>query len=142
MAFEKEKIYKYIGIVGARIRDSQEDYATVRNKLLEVTEPITSFMIVSGGCKKGADRFAELLAGGDHKHIRIHYPAINSYMSKAQYRTACYDRNTRIAEDSDFLIACVAPNRKGGTEDTIKKFCKKMELTESEAIEQGILHLV
>jgi len=31
-------------------------------------------------------------------------------------------RNDDIAKDSDVLIACVADDRKGGTEDTIKKF--------------------
>jgi len=32
--------------------------------------------------------------------------------------------NTYIARDSDILIACVSKDRKGGTEDTIKKYLK------------------
>ena len=39
-------------------------------------------------------------------------------------RGAGFVRNGDIAKDSDVLIACVAPDRTGGTEDTIKKFLK------------------
>lgn len=129
-----------IGIVGARVRNTEDDFNIVRDKLLAITESIpSSFMIVSGGCAKGADRFAELLTGGK---IRIHFPVVRPNMTRWEYRKACYDRNTLIAEDSDQMIACVAPDRKGGTEDTIKKFCKKSKMTEWEAVEKGILHLV
>ena len=57
-------------------------------------------------------------------------------------RGAGFVRNTDIATGSDYLIACVAPDRKGGTEDTVRKFCKKLGLTEEEAIVTGWLVLV
>jgi len=41
------------------------------------------------------------------------------------YAKANYERNTLVAGDSDVLISCVAPDRTGGTEDTIKKFIKQ-----------------
>ena len=41
------------------------------------------------------------------------------------YAEINYARNTLIARDADDLIAVVAEDRKGGTEDTIKKFLKK-----------------
>ena len=41
------------------------------------------------------------------------------------YAEINYARNTLIARDADELIAVVAEDRKGGTEDTIKKFLKK-----------------
>jgi hypothetical protein len=131
-----------IGVIGARVRNSQTDFELVCEALVKITQQHPQFMLISGGCKKGADHFAEELAGGNDNHIRIHYPKVSSNMSKAQYRTACYDRNTLIAEDSDILLACVAPNRKGGTEDTIKKFLTKMGLPEWAAREQGLLYIV
>jgi len=36
-------------------------------------------------------------------------------------RGAGIARNTLIANNCDILIACVSPDRTGGTEDTIKK---------------------
>ena len=39
-------------------------------------------------------------------------------------RGAGFIRNGHIAEAADHLIACVAEDRTGGTEDTIKKFMK------------------
>ena len=43
---------------------------------------------------------------------------------RAAYAQINYARNTLIAQDSDVLIACVAADRKGGTEDTICKWKK------------------
>ena len=57
-------------------------------------------------------------------------------------RGAGFVRNGDIANNSDVLIACVAKDRKGGTEDTIGKFLAKLELSEQEAIQKSLLHLV
>jgi hypothetical protein len=105
-----------IGIVGSRRKDTKEDYEKV---LLEFTKRfIEGDTIVSGGCPKGGDRFAETISHRYNIPIKI-YPA-NWKLGKS----AGFLRNSDIAKESDILIACVAENRKGGTEDTIKKFIK------------------
>ncbi|MGD1834747.1 MAG: hypothetical protein ACPKQO_03405 [Nitrososphaeraceae archaeon] len=110
-----------IGIVGSRKRDSNEDLNKVINTFYNLIFDLDDEIhIISGGASKGADRFAELLAERDDHHITIYRPQYNKYPGKI----APLRRNDYIAKDSDILIACVAKDRKGGTEDTIKKFKK------------------
>ena len=108
---------KTIGIVGSRRRNSQADYALVYNAFDVVCEP--GDRIVSGGCPQGGDAFAERIAKQRQVPITIFY---------AQWdrlgRGAGFARNGDIARDADVLIACVAEDRLGGTEDTIKKYLK------------------
>ena len=108
---------KTIGIVGSRRRNSQTDYALVYNTFENLYEP--GDHIVSGGCPQGGDAFAERIAKQRQIPIIIHY---------AQWdrlgRSAGFARNGDIARDADVLIACVAEDRTGGTEDTIKKYLK------------------
>lgn len=106
---------KVIGIVGSRRRDSEADLKKVNDAFLKVYEEGDT--ICSGLCPEGADRFAVILASL-YKTLTRWYPAEwNKYG-----RSAGFIRNTSIARDSDILIACVAPDRTGGTEDTIKKY--------------------
>ena len=125
-----------IGVVGSRRRDSQNDYLSLLGEISYHIRiyGIENITLVSGGCKKGADRFAELI----HHRLKfptpmiIHYPdicnetylAMKTKNNRAAYAIIAYARNTLIARDSDELIALVASDRKGGTEDTIKKFIK------------------
>lgn len=106
---------KVIGIVGSRRRNTPADY----NLCVKTFEGIYQHgdKLVSGGCPKGADRFAEMIAKGKGLTITIHYPDWEGPAGKA----AGFVRNSRIAEDCDILIAVVASDRTGGTEDTIKK---------------------
>jgi len=108
---------KKIGIVGSRRRYSREDYILIKDKFLKYYED--GDIIVSGGCKTGADRFAETIARDLGITIIIHHADW-----KNNGKTAGFIRNTKIAEDSDILLACVSEDRKGGTEDTIKKYEK------------------
>lgn len=108
---------KIIGIIGTRRRHSSEDLNLVRRVFKSLYEP--GDMIVSGGCAKGGDYFAEVIAKEEGISILIHYPDW-----KRHGRGAGFVRNTKIANDSHFLIACVHPDRKGGTEHTIKEFLK------------------
>lgn len=110
-----------IGIVGSRRRNSQEDFVKVEDMFFSLYEPDSDGgdSIVSGGCPEGADNFAELLAKQHRIPIKIWYANWKRYG-----RGAGFVRNGDIAKDSDVLIACVASDRKGGTEDTIKKFLK------------------
>jgi len=108
-----------VGIVGSRRRDSQEDYIKVKDVLIVtlVKYGVSAVRLVSGGCPRGADRFAEMIAKGLGLPITIYYPDWKRYG-----RAAGFARNTEIARNAQVLIACVAPDREGGTEDTIKKF--------------------
>jgi hypothetical protein len=105
---------KNIGIVGTRRRNSGKDHYIVEKKFFEIYED--GDWIVSGGCGKGADRFAESIAKHFGIPILIFYPRWKIYGKSAGFR-----RNDSIAHYSDILIACVAEDRKGGTEDTLTK---------------------
>ena len=108
---------KKIGIVGSRRRNTARDRSIVFNKLMEIYEE--GDYLVSGGCPEGGDKFAEIVAKQNGVPILIFYPNWKKYG-----KIAGFERNTYIARESDVLIACVAPDRTGGTEDTIKKFQK------------------
>ena len=110
-----------VGIIGTRRRDSHLAYNKVEKIFKKFLKNIRKdCWIVSGGCPKGGDRFAEILAKKYGIPALIIYPDWDKYGKGAALR-----RNTPVAEMSDYLIACVAKDRKGGTEDTIKKFLKK-----------------
>lgn len=106
-----------VGIIGSRERDSEADFNAVLAafRALAAKSPVTC--IVSGGCRRGGDRFAEVIADIYDLPIAIFYPDW-----KRDGRAAGFVRNGDIAKKSHDLIACVSAQRKGGTEDTIRKF--------------------
>jgi len=110
---------KRIGIVGSRRRVGRLVMEVIEEKLLELYEE--GDIIVSGGCYKGADHYAEELAKKHQIPILILYARWNVYGKSAGHK-----RNTTIARLSDVLIAVPANDRTGGTEDTIKKFENKL----------------
>ena len=122
---------KRIGIIGSRRRNSEKDFEQLLKWFNLIYEP--GDCIVSGGCPKGGDKFAEQLAKmlmmdiielkdgdipetNDSHTIYIHYPQWEKHG-----KIAGFYRNTFIARDSDILIALIAKDRKGGTEDTLRK---------------------
>jgi len=117
---------KKIAIVGTRSRNTSAAFRLIEEKFWEIYEE--GDWIVSGGCSKGADRFAEMLAKKEGIPILIFYP--NN--KKFHYKQAPTERNTDIALNSDVVIACVRKpeegldkvldRKKGGTEDMLKKF--------------------
>lgn len=112
-----------VGIIGTRRRDTGKAYNKVEKAFNKLSISIRKdCWIVSGGCSKGGDRFAQILAKKKGLPILIIYPDWDKYGKGAALR-----RNTPVAEMSDFLIACVAKDRKGGTEDTIRKFLKRIK---------------
>jgi hypothetical protein len=132
----------YVGIIGSRRRDEAETYFAIRAALMTVYVPERT-VIISGGCPKGGDRFAEMIAAElgmprqvlrsdvpdksvEGRRIMIHMPDLAAFASVSpRWRStrANYARNGLIARDSrDHLIASVAADRAGGTEDTIKKY--------------------
>jgi hypothetical protein len=115
---KKQRQGKTIGIVGSRRRDSRADHRACVKAFNKLYKP--GDRIVSGGCPKGGDRFAELIAKRRGLTITIHYPDWDGPAKKG----AGFVRNTKIAEECDILIALPADDRTGGTEDTIRKAAK------------------
>ncbi len=108
----------HVGIIGTRARDSYEDYQILYNYFNTFSNK-SKVVIVSGLCAKGGDKFATILykTFGTKK---LWFPAQWDKYGKAK---AGFIRNTDIAMVSDIIIALVRQDRKGGTEDTIIKFC-------------------
>ena len=127
---------KKIIIIGSRRRDSSADFQLVYETFKEHYKD--GDIIVSGGCPKGGDRFAEIIAsrlGLTEKNggLIIHRPIKPQVGQKWEFTKAFYERNTVVAKETDensVVIACVAEDRTGGTEDTIRKIKKinKMNL--------------
>jgi len=114
---------KKIGIVGSRRRNTTRDLEATRKIFNEAYED--GDILVSGGCPKGGDRFCEVFAEELGLTIENEKLVVHEAEWKRYGRGAGMIRNTYIADDSDILIACVAEDRTGGTEDTIKKFEKR-----------------
>lgn len=108
---------KIIAIFGSRRRNSERDFRKLKRVLFQIWKP--GDRIVSGGCEKGADGFAEIIAKVHQIPIMIHYARWDEHG-----KAAGFIRNTDIAEDATEGIAMVAEDRTGGTEDTIKKMKK------------------
>jgi predicted Rossmann fold nucleotide-binding protein DprA/Smf involved in DNA uptake len=105
---------KYVGVVGSRRRNRHADYQLLKETLSGMLDK--GDVLVSGGCKQGADAFAEIIARDEGLSILIHHA---DWVGLG--KGAGFARNTLIAEDSDMLVAVVASDRTGGTEDTVRK---------------------
>jgi predicted Rossmann fold nucleotide-binding protein DprA/Smf involved in DNA uptake len=81
-------------------------------------------VVVSGGCE-GPDKWAEDAARAAGLEVTIFLPDLPPKGApRHQFTEAYYARNRLIAENCDVLHAFVAPDRKGGTEYTIKHALK------------------
>jgi predicted Rossmann fold nucleotide-binding protein DprA/Smf involved in DNA uptake len=102
-----------IAIVGSRTRTDKDRVIDCVNKLPK------DCTVVSGGCE-GVDTWAIEAAKERGMKWKIFFPDLsgaNTYYEKCE---RYYDRNEKVVKNSDFVIAFVASNRKGGTENTIK----------------------
>jgi len=106
-----------LGIVGSRKRNSLADKRLIESEIRRLNPS----ELVSGGCSLGADRFAEELSHEMSIPIKVFRPKLGPKMTYVQAVKAYYERNGRIAEYCDVLVAAVSPERRGGTEDTIRK---------------------
>ena len=118
---------KKIAIVGTRRRDTPAARKVIEEVFWKIYEE--GDWIVSGGCGKGGDKFAEQIAKAEGIPILTIYPAYKKFKQGAPTV-----RNGPVAENSDVVIACVIrpedgiaevlKRKKGGTEDMLKKFVK------------------
>ncbi len=118
---------KNIAIVGTRSRDTSAAFKLIEKKFWEIYEE--GDWICSGGCPKGADRFAHDLAKREGIPLLTIYPNYKRYK-----RGAPTVRNGPVAEIADVTIACVRrpeegieevlKRKEGGTEDMLKKYVK------------------
>lgn len=116
---------KKIGIIGTRRRDTPSVRRLIEEKLWEIYEE--GDWLVSGGCPKGGDRFADQIARAEGLPILTIYPNYKRYRQGGPLI-----RNGDIAKNSDVIIAClvqpeepiqeILQRKKGGTEDTLRKF--------------------
>ena len=116
-----------VGIIGTRSRNEDCDKAEILTVLQDILQRNVITTIVSGGAKKGGDRFAEDLAEEFELPTQIFYPKT--------FTTPGYlARNVLIAKHSDILVACIDPefntieqimkSKTGGTNFTVKEFLK------------------
>jgi len=108
----------YIGMVGSRERDSEEDYMLVRRHIIEYKVKFISITIVSGGAD-GIDSIARRVADDLGIPIIEHLPKYEEYSEKGN--DIYSDRNKLIAIDSKYLNAYHI-NMSGGTMNTVRQF--------------------
>ena len=104
-----------IGIVGSQRRTDKKSIEELVASLPDGT------IIVSGGCKKGVDKWAT--QAGRERGFPImeflQYKPPEDYSSWARSKSG-YSRNRKIVEASDIIYAFVADDRTGETENIIK----------------------
>ena len=127
-----------VAIIGSRRRNAPADAKKIEETFFQLLEDRNihprDAMIVSGGAK-GPDTFGEKLADR-HSIAKMIFPArwkdleaegamIKSRGAYKYNLMAGFDRNSFIVDEADAIIAAVAEDRKGGTEDSIKKADKE-----------------
>jgi hypothetical protein len=103
-----------IGIVGSRRRT---DRGTV---VAYIAELAPKTVVVTGGAI-GPDRWAEQAARSRGLDVVVHESDLRDASTRWQATKRYYARNQTIVDDSDRIIAFAAPDRAGGTEDTIRR---------------------
>ena len=120
-----------IGIVGSRRRSSEYDYEALLSVLRDYIGFDNIEKIVTGDCPVGGDEFAELIHLKYGIELDVKYkidPLTGKKLKRRlidyyEFCDVCYKRNEEIAKEPlDYLIAIVATDRTGGTENTIKHF--------------------
>jgi len=103
-----------VGIVGSRRRTDRETIEGAVGCLSLGTTVIT-------GTARGPDRWAEQAARERGLEVVVHMPDLSGVRARWQAAERFYARNQRIVDDSDLVIAFVAPDRTGGTKETVRR---------------------
>jgi len=109
---------KRIAIVGSRSRTDPE---TVDRLVAELPAGTT---IVSGGAI-GPDTWAEEAANKYGLAFEVIRPDLCGARNQNQRTRRYHRRNQLIVDAADEVYALVAPHRRGGTEDTIRRAQRK-----------------
>jgi len=109
---------KRVGIVGWRRWTDQDRVAAAVAALPD------DATVVSGGAA-GPDTWAVEAATRRGLRTIVHLPQIPASPSQGALTRAYHARNQLIVDDADELIAFVSPQRRGGTEDTIRRAQRK-----------------
>ena len=109
---------RHVAVVGARRRTDQE---TVERLVAALP---TDTVIVSGGAA-GPDIWAEQAALRRGFATKIFRPDLDGAESQGQKTRRFHARNQQIVDAVDEVFALVAPDRLGGTEDTIRRAHRK-----------------
>jgi hypothetical protein len=105
---------RYIAIVGSRQRGDPENVRELVNSLP------TDSVIVSGRAT-GPDRWAEEAAVARGLKTLIFPPDLTDARSQGVITRRYHARNQQIVDAADEVFAFVSPDRRGGTEDTIRR---------------------
>jgi hypothetical protein len=103
-----------VAIVGSRRRTDRAAVDACVSSL-----PIGTIMI-SGGCR-GPDSWAAAAAATRGLEVVVHFADLAGVGSRGEATRRYYHRNQVVVDDCDRVIAFPAPDRKGGTEDTIRR---------------------
>ena len=107
-----------LGIVGSRNCNLRaEDLEFIIGKLFKDKKIGRVTEIISGGAE-GADVLADSVARKRGIKMTIHYPKLSDYKTKGSL--IFFERNERIAEGCDVLLALYNPSKRSGTANTVK----------------------
>jgi predicted Rossmann fold nucleotide-binding protein DprA/Smf involved in DNA uptake len=106
--------HQRVGIVGSRQRTDRESVEAFVRSLP------TGCVVVSGGAR-GVDTWAVEAARARGLEVREHLPDLSGVKNRHEATRRYYARNEIVANDCDMLVAFVATDRRGGTEDTIRR---------------------
>jgi len=109
---------KHVAIVGSR---SRTDSDTVERLVAGLP---ADTVIVSGGAP-GPDTWAEEAARRRGLMVQIFRPDLEDARTQGQVTRRYHNRNQRIVDAADEVIALVSPDRRGGTEDTLRRAERK-----------------
>jgi predicted Rossmann fold nucleotide-binding protein DprA/Smf involved in DNA uptake len=107
-----------VGIVGSRRRTDREAV----ERFVRSLPPGT--VVVSGGAI-GPDSWAESAAREAGLPVLIFRPDLSGVQGYGESVGRYYARNQQIVDASDEIVAFVSADRKGGTEDTIRRAQKR-----------------
>lgn len=103
-----------IGIVGSRRRTDREAVDVCVSELAAET------IVITGGAR-GPDQWAEEAARSRGLAVIMHEPDLEGVRARWEAADRHYARNQLIVDQVDRIITFVAPDRKGGTEDTMRR---------------------
>ena len=109
---------RHIAIVGSR---RQEDPDSVR----QLVASLPADSVVVSGHAEGPDLWAEAAAVARGLKTLVFAPDLTDARSLGMRTRRYHARNQKIVDAADELFAFVSPERKGGTEDTIRRAERK-----------------